>query len=168
MKNGKNILIGALLVTIMIMSVGYASFATNLDINGTATIAGEWDVEITNITSSFSGTASNASTPLYTKTTATFDAQLMAPGDTATYTITVANKGNIAAKLNAIALTPQTDGSDAIIYTIKQQPSAGDILAPNGTTTVVIEVKYDSSVTETPSVLTKTITGTLEYVQSTN
>lgn len=168
MKNEKNILIGILLVAIMVMSVGYAAFASTLTINGTATISGSWDVEITGIESSFVGTATNASAPTYTKTTTTFDTTLMAPGDSATYTITVKNKGNIAAKLNAITLTPQSDGSDAIIYTVVSQPNASDVLAAGESTTVVIKVEYDSSVTEVPDVTTKTISGTLEYVQSTN
>ena len=147
MKDKKNILIGALVFVIAMMAVGYAAFATTLNINGTATIAGEWDVEITDIT-------------------ATFDANLMAPGDTATYTITVQNKGSIDAKLNTITLTPQADGSDAIIYTVKSQPSANDVLKAGDSTTVVIEAKYDEAVNSVPEVKTKTFTGVLEYVQA--
>lgn len=166
MKDKKNILIGALLFTIVVMAVGYAAFATTLNINGTATIAGEWDVEITNIESAFTGTASDKTTPTYTATTATFDANLMAPGDTATYTVTVKNKGNIDAKLNSITLTPQADGSDAIIYTVKSQPNANDVLTAGSSTTVVIEAKYDENIEEVPTVKTKTFAGVLNYVQA--
>lgn len=166
MKDKKNILIGALLFAVVAMSVGYAAFTANLKINGTATIAGDWAVEITGITSEFTGTASDKTAPSFTATTATFDAQLMAPGDTATYTVTVENKGTIDAKLSSITLTPQADGSDAIIYTVKSQPNANDELASGETTTVVIEAKYDPSVTTVPETKTKTFTGVLEYVQA--
>ena len=153
MKDKKNILIGALVFVIAMMAVGYAAFATTLNINGTATIAGEWDVEITDITPAFAGTASD-------KTPASFTAT------TATYTITVQNKGSIDAKLNTITLTPQADGSDAIIYTVKSQPSANDVLKAGDSTTVVIEAKYDEAVNSVPEVKTKTFTGVLEYVQA--
>ena len=166
MKDKKNILIGALVFVIAMMAVGYAAFATTLNINGTATIAGEWDVEITGIKPAFTGTASDKTPATFTATTATFDASLMAPGDTATYTITVQNKGSIDAKLDTITLTPQADGSDAIVYTVKSQPSANDVLKAGASTTVVIEAKYDETVTSVPSVKTKTFTGVLEYVQA--
>ena len=101
MKDKKNILIGALIFAIVVMSVGYAAFATTLNINGNATIAGSWDVEITGITPAITGTASDA-TASFTTTTATFNATLMKPGDSITYTITIENKGNIDAKLSSI------------------------------------------------------------------
>lgn len=166
MKDKKNILIGALLFAVVAMSVGYAAFATTLNINGTATIAGEWDVEITGITSAFTGSAEDKTAPTFTATTATFDAKLVAPGDTATYTVTVENKGSIDASLDSITLTPQQDGSEAIIYTVKSQPNKSDVLAAGDTTTVVIEAKYDPTVTTVPEVKTKTFTGVLEYVQA--
>lgn len=170
MKDKKNILIGGLLFAIVIMAVGYAAFATQLDINGTATISGEWDVEITNIESAFTGTATDLAAPEYTATTATFSAKLLAPGDAATYTVTVTNKGSIDAELNNIKFTPQTTedgGSAAILYTVKSQPQANDILKAGETATVVIEAKYDPSVETVPEVKTRTITGVLNYVQAT-
>src|SRR5574344_1831660 len=167
MKNAKNYVIAALLVAVVAMSVGYAAFATTLNINGTATISGQWDVEIIGITSAFTGTATDKTAPAYTSTTATFDANLAAPGDAATYTITVKNKGTIKAKLSSIVLTPQAvaDSTAAIIYTIVSQPNANDELAANETATVVIKAQYDSTITETPTTKTRTITGVLNYEQ---
>ena len=40
----KNILIGTLLAVVFVMAVGYAAFAQQLQINGTATINSTWDV----------------------------------------------------------------------------------------------------------------------------
>ena len=48
-SRNKNILIGALLAVILIMGVGYAAFAQQLNINGTANITSTWQVELTNI-----------------------------------------------------------------------------------------------------------------------
>ena len=40
----KNILIGGLLAIVLVMAVGYAAFATQLNITGTASITSNWDV----------------------------------------------------------------------------------------------------------------------------
>ena len=166
-QDKKSIVIAALFATILLMSVGYAAFATTLTINGNATISGSWNVEITDITAAFTGTATDKTAPAYTATTATFDADLQAPGDKATYTITVKNKGTITASLSSIVLTPDnTTGSSAIIYAVESQPAAGDTLAPNATTTVVISATYDSTVTAVPDNKTKAFTGTLIYQQA--
>ena len=45
-KNRKNIIIGGLLALVLVMAVGYAAFATNLNITGTSTIDSKWDVHI--------------------------------------------------------------------------------------------------------------------------
>ena len=165
MRDKKNLLIGALLFVIVVMAVGYAGFTQQLKINGSATIDGEWDVEITNIEGAKTGSADIGS-PSYTATTATFDAKLMKPGDTATYTVTIENLGTIDAKLDSITLTPQADGSPAIIYTIDSQPSQNDVLAAGDSTTVVITAQYDPDATEIPENKTRTITGVLDYVQA--
>ena len=49
MKNNKNIIIVTILFVILAMAVGYSAFATQLSINGTAEIVGEWNVKISNI-----------------------------------------------------------------------------------------------------------------------
>ena len=172
MKDKKNILIGALIFAIVIMSVGYAAFATTLNINGSATIAGSWDVEITGITPVISGTASEDPASSFTPTTATFAAKLMKPGDSITYTVDIENKGTIDAKLNSITLTPQQakadggTGSDAILYEIVSKPADSSVLAAGAKTSVVVKVTYDPDSTEIPAETTRTFTGVIEYVQA--
>lgn len=168
MKDGKNIIIGVLLISLMIMAVGYATFAQTLNIEGNATIAGEWDVEIIGIDKSYTGTATDSEgKPSATATVATFDTLLYAPGDSATYTIKVKNLGNITASLNDIELLPQgEDGSEAIKYEIVSAPEKGSVLNANEEATVVIKVTYDSNVTENPTVKSKTFSGVIEYVQA--
>ena len=45
----KNALIGALLAVVFVMAVGYAAFAQQLTINGSASISSSWDVHIKDI-----------------------------------------------------------------------------------------------------------------------
>lgn len=172
MNDKKNILIGVLLLTIVIMSVGYAAFATTLNINGSAQIAGDWDVSITGITPETTGTASEDPASSFTATTATFNAKLMKPGDSITYTITIENKGSIEAKLNSITLTPQATtadggaGSEAILYEILSQPALDSTLASGAKTEVKVKVTYDPNATSVPTATTRSFTGVIEYIQA--
>ena len=118
----KNALIGALLAVVFVMAVGYAAFATNLNINGTANINSSWNVHIKSITPSATavGTYSNGETTYTTagsikhevkdNYTAEFSAILLSPSESVTYTVTVenpasnslvANTGNTTIKVTA-------------------------------------------------------------------
>ena len=46
----KNVLIGGLLAIVFVMAVGYAAFATQLNITGSANVTSTWDVHIKSIT----------------------------------------------------------------------------------------------------------------------
>lgn len=162
-KDGRNILIASLLAIVLFMSIGYAAFAQTLNLNSTATISGEWDIEITGITASSVTGNAKGGTPTYTSTSATFNPTLLQPGDTVTYTITVENKGNIDAKFSSMNLTKTAGGSPAIIYS-STDPSSE--LAAGASTTFTVTATYDSTVTEVPDIKTKSITGTVEYVQA--
>lgn len=170
MKDKKNILIGALLFTILVMAVGYAAFATTLNINGTATIAGSWDVEITGITSDTThGGTDKIGTPSFTPTVATFDVEFAKPGDYAIYTVTVENKGTIDAKLDSFTFVDQNDGPADIKFSIVSQPTASSILAAGGTATFEVKAEYDANATTvlgTSADKDKTVKGVIEYVQA--
>ena len=147
MKNSKNIIIIALLTVIVIMAVGYSEFATQLTINGTAQIIGEW----------------NAGTPEFTVTSATFNAELSRPGDKIVYEITIENAGTINATLqSATFTTDEENGSPAIKYETTQPAQT---LNSGETTTFTVTVMYDENIEQVPEVTTKTITGIIEYVQ---
>lgn len=163
-KSGKNLVIVAVLLAVLCLGIGYAAFATELNLNeSTATIQGDWLIEITNIEATTIVGTADAGTPSFTDTTATFDALLNAPGDSVTYTVTVENKGSIDAKLDSAVFTPDNEmGSPAIIYTYENPASS---LAAGATTTFTVTATYDESVTEVPDVKTKTITGTINYIQ---
>ena len=72
MYKNKKIIIGVMITAVLVMAVGFAAFRTTLNINGTGNIASTWNIEITNITSSITGTAYNITEPTYSSTTASF------------------------------------------------------------------------------------------------
>ena len=163
MKNTRNIIIGALLIVILLMAVGYSTFATQMTIEGTAEITGIWDVKITNIEVKTISEGCDAGEPQYTNTKATFYAKLQKPGDSITYAVTIQNAGTINARLSEVIFKSNDDsGSSAISYsttTLAATLNAGE------QTVIEITITYDSTITEVPDVKTKTITGTIEYVQ---
>ena len=48
----KNVVIGALVIAILIMAIGYALLSQELKVNGSGTISSTWNVGITNIVQS--------------------------------------------------------------------------------------------------------------------
>ena len=163
MKSTKNIIILALLLAIVVMSVGYATFASQLKLNGTSEIVGQWDVKITAIDVENTSDGCDPGNPTFTNTSATFAAKLLKPGDTITYKITIQNAGTIDAKLENVLFTAdEENGSPAIHYETSELEAT---LKKGATTTFTVTVTYDKAVEEVPSVKTKTITGIVEYVQ---
>ena len=164
-RQKNNLIIGGLCCILLLMGIGYAAFSTQLKINGTSNISSNWRVLITDITSGdVVGDASNATEPTHTETTATFSTNLVSPGDSITYTITVANQGSIDAVLRSIDVNT---GSNDAIKVVTSGIEEGDILLKETTDELKIKVSYDSSVTSQPSTMTSTITVTLNYEQAT-
>ena len=165
MHKNKMIILIAFLATIILMAVGYSTFATDITIGGTAEITGEWDVRITNITATKVPLDCDAGKPTFTKDSINFSAKLNKPGDEIVYEVTIENLGTIDAKLQTIIFTEQIDGIEEINYTtseLKKELNAGD------STTFNIMVTYVKSTTSIPDVKIKTLTGIIEYVQKEN
>ena len=159
----RNYIIIGLCMILVIMGVGYAAFATQLKINGTANIDSNWNVRITNIQSTVqSGSASNAVEPSYTDTTATFKTNLVSPGDSMKYDITVSNEGSIDAVLESIDVN--TNENEAITFETSGIEN-GDKLEASQTDILTVTVSYNSSVTSQPENTNSTITVTLNYKQ---
>ncbi len=163
MKKKKYFIIIILLLAISIMSVGYATFTTNLEIKGTATIIGKWDVRITNIEIVSSSPGIEAETPTFSNTNIEFYTELIKPGDEVKYQITISNQGNINAQLDDILfMSDETDENSAISFEtseVSQNLNAGE------ETTFFITIKYKENITKVPDVQTKKITGIIVYVQ---
>lgn len=167
MKNGKNTIIGFLVAAIMVMSVGYALLSQQVTINGVAEVSSTWSVGITGITEGIAtGGALNKTPSTYTGTTAAFDVSLSAPGDSMTYDITVTNNGSIDAILSAISVTPEEGGSDAINYEVTGVTAGTTTLSAGTTNTITVKVEWDKTAIGVPTVLSKTLTVTLNYVQA--
>ncbi len=163
MKSAKNIIIGSLLIALVVMSIGYSNFASKLTINGTTEITGEWNVKITNVTVESVSDQCDAGSPQFTDTSVTFNAKLHKPGDSITYLVTIENLGTIDAVLNNINFYEDgINGTDAINYTTSEVAYE---LAAGEKTTLTINTEYLPDTVEPPEITTKTITGTIEYVQ---
>ncbi len=162
MKFNKFLIIFIFLITLLLMSVGYSSFATDLDVQGMAEITGTWNIKITKVEATFISPEVTETTPTFTDNTVNLNVKLNKPGDKVIYTITIKNTGTIDATLQGLIFNDEVDGSEAISYTVSKIPedlNAGD------ETTIEITITYNDNVTEMPLVKTKTLTGTIAYVQ---
>ncbi len=163
MKSTRIIIIGALMIVILMMAVGYSALATQLNFNGTAEIVGEWNIRITNVEVQDTSGGAEPGNPEYTNTRVTFNAKLEKPGDSITYAVTIENAGTIDAMLKTLYFQEDDkNGSPAIIYTIKEPAME---LKAGEQTTLLINVVYDENTTEMPEIRVKTITGIVEYDQ---
>ncbi len=162
-RTNRNYIIMGLCAILVIMGVGYAAFQSQLKISGASNIASNWNVRITDIQSSVvSGSASDAQKPSYTDTTATFKTNLVLPGDSMKYDITVANEGTIDAVLESIEVN--TGENEAITFETSGIEN-GDKLEASQTDILTVIVSYNSSVTSQPENTNSTITVTLNYKQ---
>ncbi len=163
-RTQRNYIIMGLCAILLIMAVGYAAFQSQLKITGTSNIGSNFLVRITGIQSNVqSGSASNAIEPSYTDTTATFKTNLVSPGDSMKYDITVANEGNIDAVLNSIKVS--NSNNEAITFETSGIEE-GDELKASETDILTVIVTYNPSITSQPENTTATITVTLDYGQS--
>lgn len=125
MEKNKNILIGGLLAIVLVMAVGYAAFATQLTINGSATITSNWNVHFdttynnnvvpaaaTGITATATNTPTGSISSI-TDSQATLTAHLYQPGDKVTFTLKILNDGNLDAKLKSGTPTLTLSGGTA-------------------------------------------------------
>ena len=112
-KDKKNIIIVFLLVIVLIMSVGFALLSSELEVEATGTIAGDWSVkfksgtlEQTNKTDGVSDVTAELDT---NGLKVTLNATFAKPGDSVSYRVVVENTGTI----NALLKDVRAVGSDA-------------------------------------------------------
>ena len=148
------------------MGIGYAAFSSQLNIKGTSNISSNWDIRITNITSSLHGGATNATEPTYDNEsglTASFSTNLVSPGDYAEYTVTVKNNGDMDATLTDIEIS---DSNNPAIVFETSGLEEGDNLLKQTEDELIVKVSYSDSVTSQPEETTSNITVTLTYEQA--
>ncbi len=103
-KDGQIIAIAALAIAIIFMSVGFAVFAQNLQINGRAYVEKSvWDVGFDKSTFTNTGTI-DAITSFDGTTSFQWKATLKKPGDYVEFTVDVKNAGTFDAKLKSITM----------------------------------------------------------------
>ena len=163
-RRQRNYIILGLCSILLVMAAGYAAFKSQLTINGTSNITSDWKVLITDIQSkTLSGDAADAEVPSHTETTATFKTNLVSPGDSMQYTVTVENRGNIDAVLKTLSKTDSSN--NAIIFEITGIEQ-GDTLKSHNSTTFNVTVTYNPEITNQPDNITSDLTITLDYVQA--
>jgi len=169
MKKKKNMIIGGLLALIFVMSVGYAAFATNLNISGTANTS-SWIIKITNIREkTHIGEADTVNTS-FTDLSATFSSTLTKPGDSVTYEVTVENQGNIDASLKKVTKTFSNNQYIDVTYSGLLE---GQMLYKQGQagSSAVMEVTVtfkDVEIEKLSSGITSNITISLDFEQEGN
>lgn len=170
MEKKQNIVIGGLLAIVLVMAVGYAAFATQLQVGSTASIDStnsKWDVHFqqnTNnyaITAGYKGNDPAATTTYDSDTAATISTTLKQPGDKVVYTFTVENTGTLNATLTAPTLSV-TSKSDLIKYTVSEF-STSSLAKTSGTATFTVTVEYsdaagDTTVTDANKASSATVT----------
>ena len=162
-RKKRNLIIGSLLAVLVVMTVGYAAFSTQLKITGNASITSNWDVQITGISNGTpTGSAENAINPTYDILTANMEVNLYSPGDSMTYEITIQNKGTIDATLSKIT---KTDTNNPAILFETSGLEEGDDLLAGETTKMTVKITYNPSTTGQPDNLTSELNVTLTYEQ---
>ena len=152
MKHTKNIILITSLTLILIMSIGYSTFATQLTLNGSAEILSTWNIRIIRVEPQLVSEGCDPGTPQYTDTSVTFDAKLVKPGDSITYVITIENAGTLNATLNNLIFIEETTGSDAIKY---ETSNFDPFLERGEKNAFSVKVEYDPKYSEVPSVKQK-------------
>jgi uncharacterized repeat protein (TIGR01451 family) len=166
----KKKLIIAGIVVVALASVAYAAFSQTLNVTGSGTAAGDWDVSITNITQTSATGATENSAPTFNGTAASFDVDLAYPGATAEYDVTVTNNGSIPAALTSLTNLASINAAAPayITYTTSGVTGGSTTLAANGGTNVMhVTVTWDSASAPVTSGATKAATITLSYDQDT-
>lgn len=163
-KEHKVLIICGILCLMFIFVIGYAAFQSQLTINGTSNISSNWSIKITDVTSqTVVGGASNESEPIVSDTAVTFKTNLVSPGDSMTYTITVANEGDLDAVLDSIETTDASN--PAITFTV-DGISENDVLLKQTETTFTVTVTYNPDVTSQPENTVSSLTVKLNYMQN--
>ena len=163
----KSKILVAALAVVVLASVAYAAFSQSLQINGTGTATGEWNVEITGITNTASTGTTEAVVPSFNATSATFSTNLAYPGATATYEVVIENNGTIPAELSTLTdLTTLNASAPAYITYSVSGVAVNDPLAAGASTTAIVTVTWDAASTGTTGA-TKNATIDFNYVQNT-
>ena len=157
-----------MIIAILGVGIGYAVLTQNLNISGTANISSSWDILFTTITE---GTLTNAKTiskSITDGTSLTLNVELNQPGASATYNVTVSNRGSFDATLASISDVEEGNNANpkSIQYSV-EGITAGDSLLSNTEQTFQVIVTWDKNIDISSDHMEKEIKVTLNYEQRT-
>ena len=181
----KNILIGVLVAVVLVMAVGYAAFAQQLTINGSAEITSTWDVRydstktqdtpgVVQGVAGFSGGQEPTGTVSYDNDdhNANIEATLYQPGDTVTFTLTIKNNGSIPATVGTptVQMTGDEDEQPLVAkkgniqFTVTPAPSTK--MNQGETVTMTVKAEFISSAETVGTATTADITVNMNASQA--
>lgn len=166
-RNKTNIII-SLVALILLMGIGFAAFSANLKIADTTVTNSDWNVYIKSVTAGTPVGKATGSGQVVDRQTAKLTANLSSPGDSITYTIIVANDGNIDAVLDLITLS--ATNSDSVIKYSYSGITNDEELAAKGEKSFTVTIEYDPLKTGnvTDAQKQNTLTLDLDFVQKGN
>lgn len=174
----KNTLIACLLVTVLIMSVGFALLSSTLTITTTGTISGDWKVQFKSDSleqlSKTTGVDNVSASIDASNMSATISANFEKPGDSVSYKIAVENAGTIDAYLKSVDVTGEDTNSEAIkmSYEVKNNTDTntyaqGSIIGNTPTKTLEPATTSTLNKKNGDAVENNYVYVTLEYVNTT-
>lgn len=147
-KKKSSFLILGIISFLLVITVGYALFSETLNIKGTASTNGEFNVEIFSTEITEIGSTNATANIADDKNTLTLSApNLQYPGATVEYKITVKNTGSLAAKLKNI----NKSNDDGVIKMTYAGIAENDIIAIGDTKTFTVTITWDGDSTEMSS-----------------
>ena len=181
-KNTQLFVIAILSVAILVMSVGFASYASTLNINGTATVrANKWSVHYVTTSYEESTGSKVASSKTITNTDFTFAVTLEKPGDFYEATVNVINDGTFDAVLKSLTMSTLTEAQqkylkytvtyDGTPYTASQSSVGNSLPFADGSNTKAVKVRVEYIQPEKSADLPTenvdvTLTASLDYEQA--
>lgn len=109
-RKTRMIVLGAIIVAVAAMSIGFAAMSTTLNIQGTADFnPATWNIRFQNLSGpSITGSAVELTAPTISGTgntiISTYNVQLTRPGDKVVYTFDISNLGTIDAMLTSFSM----------------------------------------------------------------
>ena len=164
-RRKRKMILGGLLCLLLIMTVGYSAFSSQLDIKGSSMVTSKWDIEITDLQLKQEvGEAENVSYN-FDALTANMEANFYMPGDEITYEVTVSNLGTIDAVLDSIKINMASQ--DVIQFKVDGITS-GEELAHGTSTKFDVIMKYNENITSQPGETSIDFSMDLNYLQKGN
>lgn len=166
-RQKQRIVILTLGAVILGLVLGYAALSQVLNINGTSSISGDFNIQIIALDENTMNHAQTVSKSGLGTTTVSFTVDLESPGASAIYDVTVENKGSIDAVLKSIEGIDEANLSAPLDVKFSTTGiEEGEPLLKGQRKTFQVQVRWDSSATEIPT-SNKTLVLKLNYEQQT-